>query len=443
MIVIILIAVLMVAQGLRSKAGYLHVPTLVAILFITWFVPQLLELGSDDTVPASGYTRLVIMAGGSLIAFWIGWYSTAATVSAYPSTDLRRLLPAAIGITLLSIGVNLLLNAYRPQMNGIQQWTGPITILAFFAQVRDIALALSLILFLRHRNRLTFVILLANLLVSIPIAFSLLRRAEIAGFGVSIICAFWFTRRQRLSLPILVMGILAFAVVVYTIGPLRGAARAIELTTGARPYLFDPSLWKNIDIAVVAKGSASKAVDLRNALYLIDYYADSFSYKLGGRIWNGFVQLYIPGQIVGQGFKDALFFERASAYQDIQAIYNFRYVDGTTPTGLGAAFSDFGYLGVGYFFIMAKIMKRIFDRAEAGSIWSQISYMCFLPLVLLSMTHGHEKFFVSIPFLICVIWIVRTFAKYRIVCRADPKRRRGFVGTTNPTHFGALRQRQD
>lgn len=414
MIIIALLILAIFAHGIQREAGYLRLPTLIATLVLLWFGPQLIELGRDQTVPTSGLNRLTVVIALSLIVFWIGWYSTPVKARAYLPINTSRLIPATIILTALSIGINVLLESYRPQMAGVQQWSGPITIIAFFAQIRDIALAVTILLFLRYQSKITLILLIANLLISLPVAFTLLRRAEMLGLGAAIICAFWFAYRKRISWLILIPGILLFGTVVYVVGPLRGAAKAIELATGTRPFLFDPALWQNIDVSMAFESTATQAHDLRNALYLIDYYAETYMYKFGATIWNGLVHQYIPGQIFGKAFKESLFFARGSAYDDILVVYGFRYSDGTTSTGFGSAFADFSYFGVIYFYFFAAVMKRMFVRAEAGDFWSQVSYMCFLPLVLVSMTHGHDKFFVSAPYLIIVIWGIRSIAKHRI-----------------------------
>ncbi len=413
MIILQILSLLIIAYGLRRKAGYLLLPTLIGVLWLLWFLPQLSELIQDSSVPASGLNRLIVMMALSLMAFWIGWYTTSRRVAPRPPADLSRLLPGAVLLTILSVAINVLLNRYRAEMAGVQQWSGPITIISFFAQIRDIALPLTLLLFLGQRSRLAALLLLANLMITLPIAFTLLRRSEILGLGAGVLAAFWFARRWQVSLLILAPTTAAFTVVAYVIGPLRGASRAMEELYGERPFILDPKLWQSIDFRAAGEHSLSKAHDLRNAVYLIDYCADEVAYKFGATIWNGLVKLYIPGQIFGYDFKRSLYFDRNTAYESIFDIYGYKNPIGTTSTGFGSAFSDFGYLGALYFVFMAVALKRMFAHAVAGDIWAQVSYICFLPLVLISMTHGHIRFFISAPYLLVVIWMLRKFANYR------------------------------
>ena len=422
MILVIVFAGLMLAHGMRREAGYLQFPAMAALLCLLWFTPQLASLWNDPTLPVSGQNRLISMMLLCLAAIWLGWYAIPTLTTPKPAPELSRLVPVAAALTVLSVLVNLLLNRYRAEITGNQQWSGPITIIAFFAQIRDIALPLSLILFLQFRTKVTTALLLINLSVTMPIAFTLLRRSEMVGLGAAILCGYWFARRIKISMIVLSPALLLLVLIVYVIGPLRGAAAAIEIATGDRPSILNPAVWAQINLEAAITKSVSLAHDLRNALYVIDYNAETLSFQLGANVWNGFVSLYVPGQIFGYGFKNALYFERGSHFEKIFEIYNFRYSDGTTSTGFGSAFADFGYLGAAYFFAMSAALRRMFLRAEAGMLWSQVAYMCFLPLALVSLTHGHERFFVTAPFVVIVIVVFRRLARYRFVFSARSRR---------------------
>lgn len=414
MIILFLLSTMVLAYGLRNQAGYLKTPTLVSILYLAWFLPQLSGVSSDATVPSSGYHRLVVMMALSLIAFWLGWYWKSDRVQPAAEVDVTRIIPPALVLTLFSVAINLLLARYRSEWSGGQQWSGPITIVAFFSQIRDVALVLSLLLVLKRPTPLTIVMLAVNLAVTLPIAFTFLRRAEMIGLGAAILCTYWFVQRRTLSMLILVPAAIALGVTVYVIGPLRGMATYMEMTTGTRPSLLDPVLWGSIDLKAAFERTTQTAPDVRNALYVIDHTAQNLSFQFGARTWDGFVKQYIPGQIFGHDFKSSLYLSAGgSIYDEIFIEYNFSYGTGTTSTGFGSAFSDFGFLGVLYFFMIARAMKLLYNRSMVGQFWAQLAYACFLPLVLLSLTHGHEKLFNSVPYLAGVILMLRAASRRR------------------------------
>ncbi len=265
-------------------------------------------------------------------------------------------------------------------------------------------------------------LLLANLAITVPIATVLLRRSEMIGLLAALLCAYWFARKKTISMPILATFGVGLVIVIYVIGPLRGASLLIEQTTGTRPFLFDPALWRSIDVEAAIAHNLEKAHDVRNALYVIDYTAINWNFNFGLSLWNALVKLYIPGQIFGADFKDSLYFDLArSAFDDIYLVYSFDFAVGTTSTGFGSAFSDFGYLGAAYFFLMGYVLKIMFTHGQAGFVWAQVAYMCFLPKVLVSLTHGHDKFFVSIPFLAFVILSLRFMSKYKLRLGSRPQ----------------------
>lgn len=433
MSILIALCVLILAHSRARAPGFLQLPALIAVLYLAWFIPQLFSLSQDFSVPATGYNRLVAMMMLCLMATWLGWNLRTSEKQTTIEADYSKLILPAILLTLLSVGVNLLLTRYRADYIGVQQWSGAITIIAFFAQIRDVALAVSLLLFLQHRNRLTFVIMATNLLVTLPVAFVLLRRTEMIGLLTAVMWAYWFARRKSVSLAILIPIGVALTVVVYAIGPLRHASSQFELATGERLAIFDPTIWSHIDIGAAIAQSANLAFDLRNALFLIDYAAESGYFNFGASLWNSFVKLYIPAQLLGAEFKASLQFSLGpDAYESISNIYNFDYRTGTTSTGFGSTFRDFGFLGPLYFFIMGYIMKIMFIYGKAGYFWAQVAYVCFIPQVLLSFTHGHGRFFVAIPFLASVILCLRAASQYhyrygRLSSRSSPNRRK-----TNP-----------
>jgi len=277
MILLILLCTAVILFGTRRQAGYLKLPVLVAVLYLLWFLPQIASLSNDISVPGSGYNRLILMMSVCLVALWLGWHQKARAVPMPPPIDFNKMVLPTLALTIASVGINLLLARYRAEWSGGQQWSGPITIVAFFAQIREVALVVSLLLFLQLRDRRSFVLLAANLAITLPIAMVFLRRSEMIGLIAALICAYWFARRKTISPPILAVFGVGLVIVVYVIGPLRGVSLYIEQTTGERPLLIDPVLWSNIDIEATIARNLEKAHDVRNALYVIDYFYRNYA----------------------------------------------------------------------------------------------------------------------------------------------------------------------
>jgi hypothetical protein len=186
------------------------------------------------------------------------------------------------------------------------------------------------------------------------------------------------------------------------------------LATGQQVSLLSPDLWSKIDVGQTLTSSVAKAPDFANALYIIDYRQKTLDLSWGSTVWNGLVFQYVPGQILGDAFKRSLTIgDRGDIFAQIGRLYSFDYQVGTTATGFGSAFSDFWFFGAFYFFIMAAILKRFHIHATRGDLWSQILYLSLLPTALVALTHGHERFFVLIPFIYVVVLLLKRMAGYR------------------------------
>ncbi len=301
----------------------------------------------------------------------------------------------------------------RPQYAGVSQWSGPIVIVSFFAQLRIPAMVASLLLVLRDRNAITMTLAAINIIICVPVAFVLLRRSEMIDVMVAFAAVLWFARRIRVPLPAVLSGIVLFGVVVFSIAPLRQAQNKIEYETGQTVSIINPQLWQRVSISDTLRQNAELAYDVRNAAYMVQYVNDTGDYSYGGGLWNRLVNQYVPGQLVGRELKGDLMSGTGRINAEYLANeYNFFFQTGTTPTGPGAAFRDFWFFGALYFFLIAYILGNLYRRAmETGFFW-QVAYVSLLPFSLTAITHGHERLFVSMPIYGLAIWGAYLLAKF-------------------------------
>lgn len=411
-----LLCLVILLQFMRRPGGHVAFPAVFAVLYLGWVLPQVSGLAAIPGVPQDGWFALMLMAMLCLLAGWAGWSLTSTRrpkrLRKPPPLDHRKLILATGVLTVASLATNALLESMRPAMAGVQQWSGPITIVVFFAQIRNVALALSLLLVLQQRTKATLLLAVINLGTTLPVALIYLRRAEMIGLAIALVGAYWFARRKTPSLALVVPVIIGIAISVYSMGALRAASNEIEMATGQKVSLLSPDLWSKIDVGETIKSSAEQAPDFTNALYIIAYRQATLDLSLGATLWNGFVFQYVPGQIFGSEFKRSLLIgERGHVFQQIGGLFNYDYQVGTTATGFGSAFSDFWYFGALYFFVIAALLKRLYVRASAGDPWAQTLYLSLLPTSLIALTHGHEGFFVLMPFLYGVVVAIKRVAK--------------------------------
>jgi hypothetical protein len=410
--------------GLLRPAGYILAPTLVALVSAAWFAPQLITLAGESEIPVDAHFDVAAQAILCTVSVFLGWkYGTSRPVPVTTKTihfNVTALILPVFLLTVFAASMNILLERMAVQMAGISQWYGPIVIVAFFAQIRIVSLVLSLSMFLHQRTPMTITLLAANLLINIPVALISLRRTEMIDLAIAIVGALWFVRRWRVPLPFVLAGAMGMAVVVYSIGPLRAAQDQHFLRTGKTISLLNPEIWRSFDIFNTVGGSVAHAPDVRNAIWSTHLVNNTYAFSYGAVVWNGLVFQYVPAQIFGSAIKRDLMIDAGNLDSEyIFYNYGFNFQRGTTSTGIGSAYRDFGYFGFVYYLVMGFALARLFVHAMAGNLWMQAAYLSLVPFALTSITHGHDKFFVSWPLYAVVLIGLASVSNW---CR--PRRRR-------------------
>ncbi|WP_340587913.1 hypothetical protein [Erythrobacter alti] len=415
------IALIVGIRGLLQPAGYLHAPTLIALIFAGWYAPQLIIISSDVFVPRDALFNLGLMSVFCVLASLIGWELAIRrqTVAALSNHTARQelsnssLAVSVVALTIFAAAANVLLNQMRGDVADLTQWTGPIVIVNFFAQLRIPALAMSVMLVLRERNTFTISLMAVNMLICLPVAFLLLRRTEMIEIGVAVAGAAWFARRIRIPLPGIIAAIIAFSIVVYAISPLRATQKRLEYETGGTVSLLSPMLWRNIEVTnAVATGTGS-AYDIRNATYIVQYIEDTGDHSYAGGLWNTFVRQYVPRQFVGDGVKrDLMVGSGRINIEYLASQYSFFYQTGTTPTGPGAAYRDFWYFGAFVFMLICYLLGTLYMKGLRRGFFWQTAYLSMLPFALTGVTHGYERLFVNLPLYAATIWGLYMLARW-------------------------------
>ncbi len=411
---------------LPRPGGYLKVPTLGAAMLLGWVGPQYYVLATDGGEASGGVTTLGIMVLACAAALVVGWhFGVNRSVSRRPVSDLpvaQLILPVA-ALTIFSGAMNYLVAAQPEDVRGQSQWTGQITIYAFFASLRTLALILSLLMFLRRRTNGTLMLLIANAAVSLPVAVVDLRRTEMALIGVTILGTLWFARRIQLPVIALAAAALAFAAVVFTIGPLRAASNEIFAETGQRPWIGSQEVLSRVNFESSINSSIEQAPDMRNAAALIEFVDLRNEHAFGGVAWDGFIHQWVPGQILGKEFKQSLMTGSRDLFARIEAGSAYDYQTGTTSTGFGSAYFDFNVFGAIYFGLFGFLAGYFYQRGMNGDPWDQSLYLTSATFILISLTHGHDFFIASLPLTFLTVMALKWMASLLLFGQQQRRRR--------------------
>jgi hypothetical protein len=119
---------------------------------------------------------------------------------------------------------------------------------------------------------------------------------------------------------------------------------------------------------------------------------------------------WVPAQIVGADFKNSLMFRQGLDFAQIEANYGYTMTGGTTPTGFGFAYQEFGPFGFLYFLVIGIVMGRLWWRAEAGSVWAQALYTSFAGYALHTVTHHAMWLIMQMPLFLIAVFLLKRAA---------------------------------
>jgi len=411
------ISIAAIVVALRMPGGCLRYSFLCSALYLAWVVPQVAALRVDDATPQDGLFWLVIMVvlclGASLVGWRIGLMQRrpiASVASVRGDIDVVRLFWPVAALTAFMALLHILIDLQPLEARQESQWSGPLTIIAFFLTLGVIGLYLSLFIALRERSPRALMLAGVNIVLGGAAAFVGLRRGPLIEFGIAATAALWFCARKRVPIWLLVAGVVGSGVVIYAIGPLRSAASEIAERAGSSAGLLSIEVWQQVDFAAEIERATRQAADFSNAVHLIDSANRWGVFTYGRQSWDAFVFRWVPAQILGADFKSALMFQQTVDWGQIEANYGYTTIGGTTSTGFGFAYQEFGLFGSFYFLLIGILIGRLWSRAETGDVWAQALYATFAGSALHSVTHHAMWLIVQIPLFLLAIFILRLMA---------------------------------
>jgi hypothetical protein len=208
------------------------------------------------------------------------------------------------------------------------------------------------------------------------------RRQDLIEFLTIIMMAFWFQRNLCVPRPAMLVGLVAGALFVNSIGDYRAAAG------GADGPSWDTV--SNIDFVGNFEHLSEKGgAEIRNAVFSIAAVKRSMKFDLGLYHWNSLVFAYVPAQVVGQSLKQSLYLPLPDpAFEE----YFYTPPIGSTWTGLSDAFQSFWYFGTLKFFLIAFVMQKLWLAAQSGNMTAQLLYMLMPVYALEAITHTTQYF---------------------------------------------------
>jgi hypothetical protein len=358
-------------------------PYFMAATFAIFILPQAVSLHRfPGPAPEQAVQAAFLMSGLCLAVCLVGHrlFASRPLRSCIPVTvDEGRLFHGGLAFVACGIGFSYVLSHTEVQTSEMGGWTGPATIYGFFQQLCYPGFAICLTLALR---RPTLTLLSATLLACIVPVQSLIygRREPAALFALTIGLTLYFQMRLRPARWLMLILIIA-------------AALAIPATATYRRFQIqnDWESVRQIDPVENFKEflNQESVLELRNAAMLIEATRRSRDYQCGAGYWNHLVFRYVPAQLLGQNFKQSLMLHSLSDGVE-RELAGMDYVNpaGSTVTGMGDAFQQFGYWGCLFFAGLAVFFQRLWRAAmHPRALFTQLLYMQSCTCAMRALTH--------------------------------------------------------
>ncbi|MER8680397.1 hypothetical protein [Mesorhizobium sp. M1405] len=371
--------------------GYLKLPPLCAAVYAGWLLPQLWQLrGQLGNLDVTYLAILNVFFAACLFSVHIGWrwgigaeaYQLARTPVRVPASE-RDIIRVTGFVTLVAWSMWIAMGMRSLDERNETMWSGPLTIMYFFFNLKMLSMFLSTYLLLRFKSRIGVILFLANVALYFPLVLVYFRRRAMLELFMAISLAFWFARRALLPRIAILLGMPVGTIIVFAVGALRALARGDGTLEWRMPSLADISA---IDFwSLTPFVSDQQSPEVTNAFYLVRLSSELGYHTFGASSWNRLIFQWVPAQIVGADLKNALMIDVDVGRALVDAL-NYSGRTGSTSTAMAQAYVEFGPFGIVFFVATAYVLGRWWVRANQGSVWAMALYACALPLGVIMPT---------------------------------------------------------
>lgn len=405
---LILICLCLLGWGLIRIERIYQYPFFMGSMFVSFLLPQAFSLIDNPSaaVNQEALERVLLVSCLCATACWIG-YQAKPNLNWLAKLNIaineRKLFKA--GIFLIAEGwfFNFLLSRTTIATGSNGNWSGPATIYLFLSQAINIAFGIFLLLSLKRSNSTN---LICTVISGWPLLSSVLggRRQPTMTFIIFIGFSLWLIRRY---IPPR-WAVIAAAVIMTFLIPLFGELRGVFWN------LVFSGNWQEILSTAQKAFNAQQAgniLELRNAALLMDAAENTGIYGYGTGFWDSIIFQYVPGQIVGYGFKESLQFKWLTP-DTLVNLYGYYIPNGSTYTGVGDSFMEFSYLGCLTFGLIGYMFKHLWISAVyQKSIISKVLYMGLVSPAMVGLTHGIGRFLQEAIFQVIFVTLVACYSK--------------------------------
>ncbi len=234
-------------------------------------------------------------------------------------------------------------------------------------------------------------------------------------------------RRESTMLLILTLGLSLYfikGIKPFRILVLAAIAGAIVLIPATGEYRTrsreDPlEALQEIDFGEQLEASMDETAlsELKNSTALMAATEATGDYQFGADYWNALVFRFVPAQFVGKNLKDSLMIGGVKRdFSDyVERTLGFPLPMGTTVTGVGDSFNQFGYFGCLFFAALGYLFKTLWAAANRpNGIIAQVLYIEVTTSAMRAVTHESIDFLPGFVYSAIFIGLIAWYAKDRV-----------------------------
>jgi hypothetical protein len=403
-----LICIGLLGWGVSKPERAYQFPFIMGFIFVSFLLPQaFVLLDSPGEVRPDALIKVLVVSCLCAACCLIG-YQIAPNRKLLQALNIRidhdRLFNAAIILTVIGHLCGFLIGRTVITTTGAGTWTGVGTIYLFFFQVIYIAFTVFLTQFIDNPNFKNFLFTVLSGFPVIQVVMSG-RRQPAMTFAIIVGLAFFLGRRYVPPRWVFVSLVFSTVFLIPVVGLMRDKFWTM---------LFSGD-WEGVSFGIQqAFGNLVEGdtLELRNAALLIDAADRTGQFGFGRGYWNSLIFQYIPGQILGAGFKASLQFEQVNLR--LEELYNYSIPSGTTPTAIADVYLEFSYFGCLVFALMAYLFKHLWIGAVyLRSIPCQLLYVGLISPAMVGLTHATARFLQELVFQVIVVSLVIFFCRYQ------------------------------
>lgn len=408
------ICIAIVAWGLIRLERVYKYPFFMVTIFLSFILPQAISLVNNSfgsVVSQAALQRVLLYSCMCIGMCWIGYQykpNSKWLAKLDIPIDQHKLFIAGTLLTGIGYLCNLLLSRITIQTAANGNWTGVATILDFFAGLIYIGLPIFLLQALSRPNLINIAL---TIISTLPILQNIIvsgRRQATMTFLITIGLSLFIIKRYVPPRWVFITGIILAAYIIPVLGQLRGSFWTLVFNGDWQTVVSSSQQSLNTV-------SLGKTLELRNAALIMDASEQLNKYGYGTGFWDSIVFQFVPGQIVGFDVKKSLQFNLGTVGY-LQTLYGYSIPNGSTPTGIGDSFMEFGYFGCVIYALIGFLFKNLWiSTIYRGSVVSSILYIGLISPAMLGITHGIGRFCQEFIFQCGALFLVTYFSRQKKV----------------------------